>query len=370
MADSLAVTTAEMEKATAASGAFKRLETLGSKLWRSISVAAAPGLEMLADFGTSALRAMQPVFDLIQGGIDRVWRGVRSFFDGTTALASRLWARIQPRVQPVFDWLERAWETVKWVAGIAWDGIVSLVVPAIEEIVTWIEAAIDVLADWATELFGFTKEWPKAEPVIVNVFRAIGVAGANAWDVIRAGAGFVAIGIAKVMEALVALGDQFNGITEGLVQFAERNGIMNESLRGLKTFGDKWKEMGRTASQRMQAWGEEQFRTFGRTAEQFNKWLDDKIISARRDNRKARIEGDFGADDKNPPASWKLSEALEKGSKEAYSLVLKNQMRTLYGPEDTAKKQLDVQKETKKVAEKSLDEQKKLNQKWARIGRT
>ncbi|AMV30053.1 hypothetical protein VT84_37010 [Gemmata sp. SH-PL17] len=370
MAASFAVSTEEMKKAQATTAAWGKLQTLGDKLWRSLSVAFAPGLEMLADFGTSALKAMQPVFDLISAGFDRVWRGMRSFFDGASALAARLWARIQPRVQPVFDWLERAWETVKWVAGIAWDGIVSLVVPAIEEIVTWIEAAIDVLADWATELFGFTKEWPKAEQVIVNVFRAIGVAGANAWDVIRAGAGSVAIGIAKVMEALVALGDQFNGITEGLVQFAERNGIMNESLRGLKTFGDKWKEMGRTASQRMQAWGEEQFRTFGRTAEQFNKWLDDKIISARRDNRKARIEGEFGEKKDETPSSWKLSEALEKGSKEAYSLVLKNQMRALYGPEDTAKKHLDVAKETKKVAEKSLDQQKRMADRLGKIGRT
>ena len=370
MAAGLAVTSAEMEKAAAASGAFKRLETIGNKLWRGLAVAAAPALEMVADFASKALQAAQPVLDLVSAGLDRVWRGMRSFFEGASALASRLWARIQPRVQPLFDWLERAWETTKWLAGVAWDGIVSLVVPAIESIVGWVEAGIDAVSEWATEVFGFAKEWPKAEDVVVRVFRAIGTAGANAWDVIRAGTGFVAIGIGKIIEFLAVLGDQFAQITEGIVQFAERNGIMGESLRGLKEFSDKFRGMTKTAGQEMQKWGEEQFKTFGRTAEQFNKWLDTQIYARNRDNRRARIEGEFGDKGTETPSSWKLSEALEKGTKEAYSLVLKNQMRGLYGPEDTAKKHLDVAKETKKVAEKSLDQQKRMADRLSKIGRT
>ncbi|VTS03524.1 Putative tail tape measure protein OS=Vibrio phage VpKK5 PE=4 SV=1 [Gemmata massiliana] len=376
MADSLAVTTAEMEKATAASGAFKRLETLGNKLWRGLAVAAAPGLEMLADFGTSALRAVQPVLDLISAGADRVWRGMRTTLEGITAFSSRLWERIQPRVRPIFDWLDRAWETTKWLAGAAWDGIVSLVVPAVEKIVDWIADAVTAVSDWGKGVVGLTGDWAKAETFIVKAFRTIGTAGAAAWDTLRVGAGFLAIGIGKVIEYLGKLGSQYLFVVKGMVGVAAKFGIMNESLKGLEKFAEQWDKMAKDVGKDIGAWGKQMVKTGDATVKQFNRWVNALQMPWGR-GRQGRLGGDFGGPEggalggeDETPSSWKLSEALEKGTKEAYSLVLKNQMRALYGPEDTAKKHLDVAKETKKVAEKSLDQQKRMADRLSKIGRT
>lgn len=241
-------------------------------------------------------------------------------------------------LRPVMDWYGRAWGTIGEIAGLIWDVIVE----GAQEVVNWVKEIVSGM-----DLFSGTM--PTIREVIVAVFRAVGIAASLAWDTIKSGAGVISIaagtivlGFGKVVEVF----KQVVMLAENLPEDLRPAGI-DRFIQGVKDF-----ETGVFATgDKMVAWGEGAVMGWGNSAEEFNSWLD-KALNKTKEIKKA---GDgIGGGEDAPGDVMKLSGALMKGSKEAYSLVVKNQYRELMG-EDTQKK---IHKEVKrgaKAGEKAAD---------------
>lgn len=368
----------QLQAAANASKAWKSAKNEISLTWdglvNRVTLIAAPVIEFFAKVMSKAFSFIQPVFEFGGRLAERLSSGFQSAFDSITAIASRIFDRIQPRVQPVFDWLGDAWMAVEKVAGIAWEGIMSFVVPAIETVVGWIEQGIDMLAEWTTGVFGFSSAWPKAETVVVAAFRAIGVAGAYTFDAIKAAIGGVAVGIGRLIKAIGDLTTFFKralrDLTDSAATVAQALGLdeTEAMFRKASAAVDNLGASIRAQGEEIEGWGQKQIDAFGQSAKQFNGWLDRML----QPKAAGEVVGKKIAEAIRKPileemAEIKLSSAITAGSKESFSLILKNQLRgtsTQDAPIKNlvkeAKKGNDLQKQNNKDLGKVRQEIEKI----------
>lgn len=249
-------------------------------------------------------------------------------------------------VKPAIDWAIGAWNQYQDLVTLVWEEIAKVA----KEAWQWIQETASGLFDWVDEL-------PTAKEVIVMVFRAVGVAAALAWDTIKAGAGAVLIVTGYIVKGF---GDVVNAFKE-VVSLAEnlpdelKPDGMNEFIKAVGEFETAVKGTGDEMIER----GKGMAATWGKSAEDFNKWLDKALIKAVKIGKAKVIPDvpDFRTD------SLKMSAAIVKGSKEAYSMVVQNQYRELIGEGDTAKKQLKENQKTNKKLDKGNDELGKIAEK-------
>lgn len=276
MADGFAVTTAEMQKATAASESLKKLEGSLGKLWRSIAVAAAPLVEGFANFATKAIAFVKPFFDWFM----RAWAAVEEvavpFFDMVGAAASELWA--------------------------------------------------DIKAGFASA-FGWVGELPTIRTTIIELLRGVGVGFALLWDTVKAGAGVVS----------VALGTIAAGF-----------GVMLAEIPGAEDTAARLKRAG----EGMFNWGKAAVTGWGNGARDWNAWLDKALAPKAKGQEIGKALG-AGINEGMKLEPLKLSGAVMAGSKEAYSMIVKNNLRGMTGASDPAKKQLDELKKGNGLQQKN-----------------
>jgi hypothetical protein len=263
-------------------------------------------------------------------------------------------------VQPVFDWVGRA---VSKVADIT--------TAVFEQLDKWFAEGVKWLQELGQELFGFAGEWPSVQDVIVSVFRTAGVAGAYTWDTIKAGAGLAAVAIGKVIGFVGDLAGQFKGTFKDIASAgadAARALGMDDTAAMFDRVGaaaDSIADKINGTGAAIQKWGQNAFDSWGSSAAQFNKWLDKALA------KKGKLdEAGTGAAAGGPVASpAKFAAALAPATKEAYSMVLKNDFG-LNQNKDVAKEQLKEHKKANKLNQKQLDEQKKTNAALANVGVT
>lgn len=271
MAAGFAVSAEEMKKAQAASAAVKGLQQAAGRLWRGVAVAAAPLVEWFAGFATKALD----------------------------------WLR------PVFDWFGRAWQAVEDTAG-----------PILAMIGDAVAGAFRDMKEWAADGFSWVGELPTIREVIVATFRATGVGAALAWDTIKSGAAVVSIAAGGIVKAF----GEVIGAFRAVVSLAEElpDEMIPDDLKafisGVKGFEGDVDKVG----QGMIDWGKKAALGWGNSAIEFDKWLDDAIKPKEKGAEAGKAFADAMKDELAPV---KLSAAISAGSKEAYSLVVKNQLR-------------------------------------------
>lgn len=291
MGAQFALTGEQVKKASEAQQAISSLKNSFDMGWKRLAVAAAPVLKFIANS--------------ILGLIDFV--------------------------TPVFNYMERWWNKITEMSGIFWDGITA----AGKEAWTWIQQTFSGLFDWVGDL-------PTVEQTVVAVFRGIGVAAAWAWDVIKIGAGVVAIAAGAMITGFAAM-------TEGFNQVIQLGKSLPEELRpaGFNKFADSVAGFSKDTLDKgtqLTKWGTTAINNFGKSGDEFNSWLDRALIKSKE------VNGELKAATEAPATSapLKLSVAVMKGSMDAYSMVVKNQYRDLMGGEkDTQKK---IEKNTGKAA--------------------
>lgn len=302
MSEGFAITGEEMKKATAASEAVKSMEGNISKLWRGLAVSAAPFIEGLAN-------AAGKVMD---------------FF------------------QPAFDWLGRAFSTYGELAS----RNLGAVLDALGSAAEWVSATVQ-------DLFGSLGELPTVQQAITTAFKYVGLAGAYAWDIIKVGVGAVAEAMGFLLEkALAPVITGFKGVVglsaslpdairpDWLDKFNASLANVDASVAGIGV--------------KMQNWGAGTRANFGKSAAEFEKWFANGAAKAGEkvaDEIKRNV--DEGLKNSGPV---KLAGALAQGSKEAYSMVLKNQLRSLSGGgEDPAKAAVKEAKKGNELRKKGND---------------
>lgn len=230
--------------------------------------------------------------------------------------------------EPVFDWLGRAIGSVAEVVEFTFDAISDGVQMVVDGVKEWIAGFGDIGA-----------KVPSVREVVIGVFRAIGTAGGYAWDVIAKGMGNVAIGIGKIVEGFGVMIGKFNDVAKSM---------------GLPTILTGTERIGKSIGE----WGEKMAgRRFGQAADDFNNWLDKKLKKlAEKPAIAGGIKG-LGGEEWQPA---KLSGAIERGSKEAYSV----EMRARYGDFGAAE---NVHKKNGKKLDKNNDIMKQLLDKLSGI---
>lgn len=297
VADGFAVTGEEMKKAQAASGAMKSLEGSLGKLWRGIAVAAAPLVEGFANFATRALGF----------------------------------------IKPLFDWFTRYWEAVFDTAG-----------PILDMIGTAIGDTFRDLKAWATDAFDWVGELPTIREVVVALFRAMGIGAALAWDTVKSGAGAIAFVAGAILEQGGSILSMFRMLTDLALELPEdaRPDWVTDMAKGIGEADDKVKAFGT----KMKNWGAGAVTGWGNSAIEFDAWLDKALAPKAKGQEAGKALAD-GMNEELQREPIKLSGAISKGSKEAYSMVVKNQLRGLTGINDPVKKQLDELKKANKLAD-------------------
>lgn len=343
----------------AANDAVTRVKKSVGGLFKQFLIGAAPALEFFATGLQKGIAFVKPVFDMVHGGIQRVWRVGKAFFDGITEFAGRIWGRIQPRIQPIFDYIEEGWNTVKEVGEIAWSGIMDVAVPVAEEIIYWVGEGIDLVSEWAGEIFGFANTWPSARIMVVEAFRMMAHGGAFFWDSLKYGAGLGAKYLGQLIEWVGKLATSFKSELKDLATMggdAARALGLDDTAKDFDAVGaaaDKIGDRIQGAGKDMQNWGQNAMDGFGDSAKKFDKWFDNALKKKRYAEKTALADS---IADLNMTGPAKFSGTILAKSTEAYSMVLKNQFRDLMDKDDTGEKSL---KEHKKANNK-LDKTNKL----------
>ncbi len=286
MAAGFAVSTAEMEKSKKASAAFASAEQAIAKLWRTVAVAAAPVLEMIA------------------GGVKRL--------------------------QPLFDWFGRALAAIGEIEG-----------RIFAQLGTWISEAVDWLGEMAAEVGIFGGSWPTIEEVVTGVFRAIGIAGAYTWDTLKAGMGVFAVGVGFVVKALGAMIDLFARVVA-----TAKNLPANLKPAGLDRFikgVEDARDGVRGSGSDIKKWGDDAIAGWGKSADKVRAWFDKPITPVVKPVVVPPNASAIAAD----TTPLKFGAAIEARTREAYSLILKNSMRGDGAAGDPLKQQLaEAKKQT------------------------
>lgn len=246
-------------------------------------------------------------------------------------------------LRPTIDWMLRGFRTLEKIGAGMWEAI---------------EKAAQDANQWITQtfsgMFDFMGEMPTIEEVVVGVFRAIGVSAAMAWDVIKLGAGVAAMAASGVIGAFGSVLDGWTAIMSLAKELPEelRPAGIDKHIKDSEELAAKIKGIGEGLGK----WGEDAVTGFGKSAEDFNKWLDATLAKTKAVKDEVKKPGELKGDD------LKFSDAVLKGTKEAYSMVVKNQFGDLMG-EGTDKKQLKEQKKINKGVNKVADGVGKINKK-------
>ncbi len=264
----LALSNVDGQRIEEANDSITRLKAAGRGLMNTIILAAAPVIEKVGKLGTQILVFLRPAFEWYGRFQERLW-----------TIGSALWDAVGDGISAVVDW-------VKVVSG---------------------------------EMFGWVGTMPTIQDVVTGVFRAVGVSAAYAWDVTKIGIGAIALVAGKFIEAGGSIVTVFREITDmmrGLPDHMKFNGF-DKFADGVAHTEERVKALGGE----MAKWGGEQltFDNIGKSAIQFNAWLDKALAKKKELGDPKKPLGD-GLDRVAP----KFAAAIEAGSKEAYSMEVRN----------------------------------------------
>lgn len=268
--------------------------------------------------------------------------------------AAKTVGKVFGMLAPVFDWVGRVMGQVGQVA-----------TAVFEQLSAWFAEAVAWFQDLGQELFGFMGEWPPVEKVVVEVFRGIGIAASLAWDTVKLGAGAIAFVSGIIVEQGLSILSTFRQLVDLL------KGLPAEMkptwLDGFVSAVDKADDKVKQLGGRLKNWGAEAMTSWGKSAQQFSGWLDKALApKAKKAEAPVKLAAPVAAAPVAavaPPLSWqptRLAGAVEAGTKEAYSLSLKNRFGE-FGPAE------NVQKENGKKQDKTNDMLKQIDKRLGGI---
>lgn len=220
---------------------------------------------------------------------------------------------------------------------------------------------IDQIGEWITAQTGIGVNAKSVEQIVLETARAIGVGFAYVWDGMKVGVRVVSVAAGLIVESLGKILGALADVAKGAADIAKGpldsfgNRFNSGANRVLGWVSDKTTEVGQGLGERfdsgadrikgwsdsikglgqtMRAQGMDALRDFGSSVNDVNRFFDkaDAKIQAKRVGN---------------PIVPKLAGALEKGSKEAYSAIVKNQYGGFKGndPIELQKKQLRAEEE-------------------------
>lgn len=271
----------------------------------------------------------------IQAAFDGLWnRIVVAMAPVVTAVGGALTKALE-RVQPVLRWVCEFAETYFTV----WAAV-------LEEVVDLVGEVAGSIGRWAAELLGLEQKTWTVKGTMLSVFRGIGTGIAYVWDTLKAGAGVFAYvtGFAidnfatPVLQALDAVAQMAKSIPDQFRPFQ-----VDDMVDGIHRASEEVDRIG----QGIRKWGKGAVEGFGDSDKAVQRWFD-KLEGKMNDRpkEKGRQPFNLGPDSADlKPTENKIAGALERGSKEAYSAIVRYQTGQLADQQDVPRRQLAAQNE-------------------------
>ncbi len=351
---------------------------VANKIWSQIE----EPLQRLASGGGSKFDlGGLTVSDKDVGRLAAASNAVDRLFDSVASVAVKFGSGLGPGIASVADaisrGLELAWPLIDRLSrGI---GAVLFVVGEVGiAFAETVAGIIDRVGAWITAQTGIGENAMTVEKIVLETARKIGVGFAYVWDGMKAGvrvvsyaAGVIVESLGKILEALARVakeanavgrdnlngfGNRFNsGANRVLGAFGKRTEVGIGLGESLDTGADRiqgWADSLKGLGETMKAQGADALRDFGESAGDVNAFFD-------------RIEGKLNAPQVRPAEKVQLAGAIERGSKEAYSAVVKNQFggnAAGNDPVKVAKDQLKAELELVRLQKASLQALERIGQ--------
>lgn len=268
--------------------------------------------------------------------------------------ASKAVTKIFNFLSPVFEWFGRGVTRVADIASAVF-----------EQLLKWFEIAVNWIKELGAEFGGIGESIPTIQEAITEFFRGFGKAAAYTWDVVKAGAGAFAWMAGKALQFIAPVVDAMKDIIKEIArlgfQVAVRAGntTLSKFFAGIMFDADKLGAKMDATGKDLEKWGEGTFTNFGQSAEDFSKWLDEALKPKEAAKEVAKTLQDEIGEQLSPV---KLAGAVLKGSKEAYSLSVQNQLRGIATQDEPikgvlkeARKANDINKGVKRNTDKMAD---------------
>jgi hypothetical protein len=268
---------------------------------------------------------------------DHAWEGLKQRVAVSTApvisaIAGAVGAGFA-RIQPVLDKVAQFFEVTFFVAA-----------QVLGEVYDRVTEVVNAIGSWAAEMLGLQGITITFKDVVFGVFRVIGYSAAITWDIIKAGAGAVTYVAGIWVEGF----GQIVGVFKEIISLAR---LLPESARpdwldGFIAGTDRFEKKVKGVGDQMRDWGKRQVRGFGDSMKDVDTWFEKIERKFNQADKKVQEQAKRVLDVEPAAAPRQMFVgALEKGSKEAYSIVARYQTGGLAGPlGDVPKRQLDEQK--------------------------
>jgi hypothetical protein len=266
--------------------------------------------------------------------IDTIAAGAITALAPTFAMVAEVIQGWLPTLQPVFAWLGQVLETTVSLGFELFDALASVISPIVDAVTNWID-----------ETFALGEQWGTVESVIVGALKAVAKVGAYAWDVLKVGAGGVAIAVGYLVKSFGTLIDGFKNIANLADKLPIKPAWLSSFQVGLSAISIGTKKAGND----IMDWGQSQIDAFGQSAQAMDFAIDALAMKARQ--RRERAVKD--AEEVRAKLEYKAVAAVEFGSKDFASSRARFQTEGLL--RNVAKEQLKEQKEANRLLGKVVD---------------
>lgn len=313
---------------------------LGKKIWAQIDE---PLKRLAAGGGSRFNLGGLGVGERDLARLNMASESVDRLFDTVAAVAVKFGANLGPGITSVADaiahGLELAWPLLDRVSrGI---GAIAFVVGELATVFAdTVAEIIEQVGAWITAQTGIGENARSVEQIVLLTARRIGVGFAYVWDGMKVGVRVVSVAAGLIVESLGKILGALSDVAKAAADVASNQLGDNAFTRRFSSGADRiggWADSLKNLGSSMRAQGANALRDFGNSVDDVNRFFD-------------RAEAKFNAPPKpRPQAKVELAGAFEKGSKDAYSAIVRNQFgggAAGRDPVDIAKKQLATEQET------------------------
>lgn len=299
-----------------AAAALKLFEEEGLKLLPALQKGG-DGIEELMDkslaMGTSLdARSMEAVqraaqaMPKIEQAFTGVWNRVVVAMAPVIETVANVATKIVAKLQPAFDWVARAADAYFGMLG-----------PILEEVIDGTGAALEWVGGLFTQLFDFGGSIPSIGESITGVFKTVGVGIGYAVDVVKAFGGALGLVASYAVEAFGKAVGVIGDVIELGAKLPDHLGgdMFKEAAKSVQGFGQRAEQ---TAND-IRSWGNRQLDAFGSNAKGVNDWFD-KLAIKKAEVTKTEPFKVMAQEVQQTFDKIKLGGALERGSKEEYSV--------------------------------------------------
>lgn len=251
---------------------------------------AIPKLGKLWDgFKNKTIVAIAPIIELIGGKLSSVVEGIT----------------------PLFSWVSRGIST-------HWGIIADVIGEGVSLVWDFGKSVIGAIG----EVFSFGGEMMSIEDIVTGAWKAIGIAAAYVWDVIKAGAGGVSFAMGTLVNVFADVSDAYTSFLEKF-----KGSAVADMIPGFDKMVENSKKGNailRKSGDEMKAWGKGTFDNFGKSADSVKAWFEKRKNKGGEDMEDLGDEFGKGLEPAMKKAAKEVNfaGAFEKGSKEEYSILL------------------------------------------------